>query len=417
MKTLSSTCALIVVAVLLVAAPATGADTGTLKVTSFPSGANVLIDGQPTGKLTPMSASLLLGNHTVTVSIPNSGWRADTRTVTIVAGNNDLSVTLLPTLTQGPPGPAGPQGIQGPQGPQGEKGEKGDPGDKGDKGDTGDAGPAGPPGPPGTTVAVQSSIPPKYAGSFAIEVGAARVALTEFRGCYEKAIGGALEDCYLTFRVLAPDLLTWMQAAMTGAADYQRDVTVISYSNITFEAISRLDIQNGFIRDIAVSPFDAGGDEVGTVTLIVVPGGLQAGSASGALGPISSTPTFRNFNFSLDIDGTAISSATRIGSVHAAFPPVHVGAQVVPGQPQIDDLEVEVATAGAAYLDAWVDVVRKGAVDPRLNGEIQLRNNAQTLVGKIRLFDASPIAFPQFGTGVNRRTMMLRLEGFEIAEP
>jgi hypothetical protein len=39
------------------------------------------------------------------VSIPNSGWGADTRTVTIVAGNNDLSVTLLPLVTNGTPGP------------------------------------------------------------------------------------------------------------------------------------------------------------------------------------------------------------------------------------------------------------------------------------------------------------------------
>ncbi|MCZ6753411.1 MAG: PEGA domain-containing protein [Acidobacteria bacterium] len=77
---------------------------GTLRVTSFPNGAEVLVDGVSTGKVTPMNISLAQGDHSVTVRISGGGWQEDTRTVTIVAGNNDLSVTLLPTLTQGPPG-------------------------------------------------------------------------------------------------------------------------------------------------------------------------------------------------------------------------------------------------------------------------------------------------------------------------
>jgi hypothetical protein len=137
------------------------AQSGALKVTSFPSGAKVSIDGADTGKTTPMSISLAVGDHTVVVSIPNSGWNPDTRTVTIVSGNNDLSVTLLPILTIGPQGPQGPKGdtgatgAQGAQGLKGDKGEqgvegvpgstgaKGDKGDKGEKGDTGDRGPVG----------------------------------------------------------------------------------------------------------------------------------------------------------------------------------------------------------------------------------------------------------------------------------
>src|SRR5215831_701951 len=85
-------------------------NTGSLKVTSFPSGAKVTVDGADTGKLTPMSVSLPVGDHSVVVSIPNSGWSPDSRTVTVNSGNNDLSVTLLPTVTTGPQGPQGPQG-------------------------------------------------------------------------------------------------------------------------------------------------------------------------------------------------------------------------------------------------------------------------------------------------------------------
>ena len=90
------------------------AESGTLKVTSFPSGAQVLVDGADTGKVTAMNIALSEGEHIVTVRIPNSGWNADTRTVTIVAGNNDLSVTLLPILSSGPLDSAGNHGRRSP---------------------------------------------------------------------------------------------------------------------------------------------------------------------------------------------------------------------------------------------------------------------------------------------------------------
>jgi hypothetical protein len=107
------------------------AQNGALKVTSFPTGANVSVDGADTGKVTPMAVSLAVGDHVVVVFIPNSGWNADTRTVTVVEGNNDLSATLLPASLVGP---AGPQGQTGPMGPAGA---------------TGPQGPAGPTGPGG----------------------------------------------------------------------------------------------------------------------------------------------------------------------------------------------------------------------------------------------------------------------------
>src|SRR5215472_14134965 len=119
------------------------AQNGSLKVTSFPVGANVSVDGVDTGKVTPMTMSLAVGTHTVVVSIPNSGWNVDTRTVEVVAGNNDLSVTLLPAVTTGPAGPPGPQG---PPGPKGDTGATGAPGAAGSPGAPGALGPPGPAG-------------------------------------------------------------------------------------------------------------------------------------------------------------------------------------------------------------------------------------------------------------------------------
>jgi hypothetical protein len=130
---------------------------GSLKVTSYPSGADVTIDGVYTGKVTPMSESLSIGTHVVEVSVPTSGWNPDTRTVTIVSGNNDLSVTLLPTLTTGPTGATGqtgapgPAGSQGPIGQVGPAGAQGDPGIAGAQGDPGIAGAQGDPGAEGAS--------------------------------------------------------------------------------------------------------------------------------------------------------------------------------------------------------------------------------------------------------------------------
>src|SRR5205809_4484953 len=127
---------------------------GALKVTSFPSGARVSVDGVDTGKVTPMSVSLTTGDHTVVVSIAGSGWNPDQRTVTIVSGNNDLSVTLLPSLSVGPVGPTGPRGATGATGaigPQGAAGNDGVAGPTGPTGADGGQGIQGPTGPQGAT--------------------------------------------------------------------------------------------------------------------------------------------------------------------------------------------------------------------------------------------------------------------------
>src|SRR6266699_4711217 len=152
MQTRMRGCTAIAVALFLLGVPvALRADSsnGALKVTSFPSGANVSVDDMDTGKVTPMSISVAVGMHPVVVSIPNSGWSPDSRPFVVVAGNNDLSVNLLPNLTIGPIGPPGPKGDPGPTGATGPAGPAGPAGATGATGATGADGATGAAGPQG----------------------------------------------------------------------------------------------------------------------------------------------------------------------------------------------------------------------------------------------------------------------------
>lgn len=95
----------------------------SLKVTSFPDGAQVWIDGSYTGKVTPMSTTVPDNTAIIVkVQIPNSGWKPQETEFQTTTGINELSVTLLPLITEGPAGPSGPKGDTGPQGPAGASG-------------------------------------------------------------------------------------------------------------------------------------------------------------------------------------------------------------------------------------------------------------------------------------------------------
>lgn len=162
-----------------------------LCVTSFPDGANVLLDGvtllgnNGTPVVTPFCVNKIqVGTHAISVSSPSAGWQTDTRTIQVLDVDSNgrvrdthLSFTLMPTLTQGPPGPQGAAATikvgnvtTGAPGtpvyvgndgtpnaavldftiPQGAMGPQGIPGLQGPKGDTGATGPQGLPGATGT---------------------------------------------------------------------------------------------------------------------------------------------------------------------------------------------------------------------------------------------------------------------------
>ena len=364
------------------------AQNGALKVSSFPSGAAVIVDGVATNKVTPMSISLSVGAHAVTVAIPNSGWNPETRTVTITTGNNDLSVTLLPILTTGPQGPrgdAGPTGATGAPGAAGATGAtgpKGDPGLQGLAGLQGSQGPQGPAGPAGTVLA-PTPPPAPYdttSGTFYLSIsGNSPIPLTEVAGCFDSIIGVEYEDCYFTTRILSQDVFDWLDDMIDGN-NLLRNVTLYRV-NLTSQITAQLEIGNAFIRDFTVGDPDAGSRESAKLHLVVVPRQIQVSAAGGTLATVTTTPTSLSSNFRVDIPGISGNRIAAVRGLHASWPKVlqpGVGSRRVflPGQSTFDDIRIEVsllAANTAADLDQWVSQVALGTATPR-NGVIEFFN-------------------------------------------
>lgn len=104
-----------------------------LVLNSFPSGAEVTIDGTDTGLKTPYNKGITAGQHTILLTPPNTAlWQSTSQTVTVPSGGAfNFSMSLIPVLTQGPIGPQGVQGIQGPIGAIGATGPTGPQGTQG----------------------------------------------------------------------------------------------------------------------------------------------------------------------------------------------------------------------------------------------------------------------------------------------
>ena len=415
---------------------------GVLKVTSFPTGAAVKVDGVDTGKVTPASVSLGEGDHIVTVYIPNSGWSPDTRTVTIVPGNNDLSVTLLPVLTTGPQGPTGPQGATGPQGPTGAQGSTGPQGatgahgPTGAKGDTGAPGgtgsqgmqglqgpqgvqgPTGAQGPPGP---VGSALPPPpplaYTGNFSLEIhgpGSSGFALKSFAGCFDKIIGVEYEDCYFSVNSFEPELVQWLNDTAHGV-NLTRDLSIVQRA-ADGSAVSEASLTQAFLRDFKISDFDTSDPSDGSLEFVVVPQSIQSGSD-----PIRPpSDAFQKHLFRVTLDGVTVNAIAKIRGIHMAVPKIPIDPPVFnrrrfePGTPVFDDIVIEMNASAASGFQSWVDEVISGEPHPERDADIAALNGRGDPVGTVNLFDLVPAAFPPFNTGFSRRTIILHLGRFEL---
>jgi len=459
MKTWICRVALVVAVLAVVAAPA-AAQSGALKVTSFPSGAHVTVDGVSTGKVTPMNVSLAVGDHTVTVSLPGTGWSPDTRTVSVVSGNNDLSVTLLPVLTagpQGPPGPAGamgpdgptgpagpigpagptgpagppgadgamgpagPAGPAGPVGPQGPQGAKGDQGDPGATGATGATGPQGPAGPPGPAAGAPPPPPPApYTGTFFLEInGLGHFPLSAFGGCFDKVLGQEYEDCYFATSTLNDSLTAWLRDTVRGVNPI-RNLRVFQV-NLAGTILSQTDIDDGFIRDFSVSALDADSATLGVLSFVVVPETVRTQAGSGMLGSGALQKLLRadRFEVRLDnVDGRDFAGVAGLRMLVEKLPAAPTGGlrrTFAPGAIRFGEVVFEVIDGiTASDLDTWVTGIGRGTETSR-DGAIGILNPTLSQeIAVIELTEVLPTSFPPFPLSGNRRRLTAQITRFTI---
>lgn len=457
--TFSRTTSLVVAALLWATMPAY-AQNGSLKVSSFPSGAAVVVDGVDTGKVTPANIALPVGDHSITVAA-GDGWTPDTRIVSITLGNNELTVTLLPALTAGPQGPQGlpgPQGVpgppgatgvtgatgaQGPPGPQGEpgppgaqgiqgpKGDQGDPGPqgpagiqgpKGDQGDPGPAGatgatgasgpqgPAGPPGPAGTGGPPPPPLQP-YAGTFFLRIdGFGPVRLTSFAGCGEKVLGVEYEDCLFTTTTFSPELVQWLQDSIQGADQMRRNLTIYQVNLQSGDTIAEMDVEDAFLSEFRLGELDAATNDTLLFSFLAVPSAVHMQGGGSGLPFVSSTTPLLTSRFVFALPGVESNRVTAISSLRLSWPKVVVNdpdtgfstrRQFAPGAPVADSVEMRFAQTATNTIDNmnnWLGDVAEGDVQPR-DGTLELKNQTfTTTLYTFELFAVLPVQFPPFST-------------------
>jgi hypothetical protein len=367
------------------------ADNGSLKVTSFPTGAAVLVDGVNTGKVTPMSVSLPVGDHTVTVTIPDSGWRPDTRTVTIAPGNNDLGVTLLPALTVGP------------QGPQGPKGDKGDP---------------GPQGPPGPAYVPPAPPPAPYVGTYYLIIDNAQaIPLSSFSGCYDEILGVEYEDCFFEIRYFSSHVVQWLNDAVSGGNNLR--TLYVSHIDQVGKELGRIEVGNAFLRELSFADFDAAANTTGAINMIVVPSTLR-GVPTATLPPQpGSGDRFYSFSFGLTVSGVDSTRISAVRGIRVTVDKVPVDSsasrrQFAPGAVRFDPIRVEATDSGLTDFQAWVNQVAGGTPSFRTGGLTAYDTSRKIAVGEILFVDLLPVSIEPFPTSGTRRGVTLSVGQFTL---
>jgi hypothetical protein len=322
-----------------------------------------------------------------------------------------------PKGDKGDPGAPGAPGLQGPQGEQGIQGPPGP---------TGATGPQGPAGPAGTVLAPVAPPPPYNAGGgdFYLEIeGLGSIPLSSFAGCYDKVLALEYEDCHFSTGLLAPPLTDWLNDTATGV-NPTRSLSVFHVDQ-ALQVVSRLDIGNAFLRELTVSDLDAAVSGPGTLSFVVVPGSLHVETANPGApsGTAGGNPFFRSL-FSLTLDGLGYPGVVAVRGLRLSVPKLLQQAtprrQFAPGQPQFEDVVVEVGPFGSTLqsLQAWVDAVAAGNTTP-VSGQIDLLDQQpQTVLGTVLLEGLVPVAFPPYATGPSgRRTLILDLGQFVFPGP
>jgi hypothetical protein len=273
--------------------------------------------------------------------------------------------------------------------------------------------------------------PHPYVGTFVLEIGAERILLTAFGGCFDKIPGTEYEDCYFRTAAVSPALMEWVNDTVTGSNPL-RETTLVKLDGGTQNEQSRIRIQNGFLRDFSVSDFDASKtvdgtknsptSPLGSFGFVVVPANLQAEQPGGGpTWPVNTTFQIGFVDFDVkDFSGVSGGShAATVRGVHLSVDkvissPLGSRRQFVPGALHFGDLRVQVAGAATtSQFETWVEQVASGTAGGSI-GTLALQTQLAQTIATIRFFDLVPSAFEPYPTFSDWRAIGLSVGSFQF---
>jgi len=200
-------------------------------------------------------------------------------------------------------------------------------------------------------------------------------------------------------------------------------LTVYALDPRTFDTTATVTIQNGFLREFAVSKLDAASNDLGKLSFIVVPGNIIINN-----NPANSFPTnkpsgtFLSSNFRLSIEGTSLGFTHDIDGLKmtwakVAQPPSGASSrhQFSQGAMSTSPITMSLGEQHASFLDSWVNGTAAGTAPPR-TGEIDLLNSNLSVLRTIVINGMVPLQYLPFSTSstatVLTRTLSVSMTQF-----
>ncbi|MDQ8044487.1 MAG: hypothetical protein AAGC46_07390, partial [Solirubrobacteraceae bacterium] len=239
-------------------------------------------------------------------------------------------------------------------------------GTAGARGATGATGAAGPQGPAGKDAPAPTTPLPTYAGArYVFGFSNSAFTVAQVAGCSRPRFDQLPLDCQITMKGLPTgELLTWIQAAMSGSAAQIKDADILQL-DFSLKPLVRVDLKQAFIKRVAVTPVDGGATNALQTTITLVSDDVTRRVATTADTPTMTDPKVSNTqlasNFSASIDGVPDPRAISVDGIGftRAVVPATATAPRTPGALTPDVMNVVAGSLDDA-LRPWSDAAAAG---------------------------------------------------------
>jgi hypothetical protein len=219
-------------------------------------------------------------------------------------------------------------------------------------------------------------------------------------------------------------LLDWLNDTVANNVATPPTLKIYALHPQTFDPATLVTIQNGFLREFAVTTLDGASHDLGELSFVVVPGNIIIDNNPPTSFPINKpSGTFLASNFKLAIEGTQLNFTRSIAGLKmtwakVAVPPSGASShhQFSQGAMTASTITLSEGEQHASYFESWVNGTAAGTEQPR-TGAIDIYNAALSSVqATIVINGMVPLQYLPFSTGssatVLSRTLNLSMTQF-----